>query len=92
MDFPFEANLFQQALEEGNIVWRKHTLEKMILRGIGREEVLKVMRNGLLLGFPESRPVHVVASFDERQEIIYIITTYEPDLDVFETDFKTKKK
>ena len=107
MDFPFDANLFQQALNESNIVWRKHTLERMLLRGIRREEILKAMHEGeviqvydydrpfpsvLLLGFPESRPVHVVASFDEKQKTIYIITVYEPDLDIFEPDFKTKKK
>lgn len=79
MDFPFDTDLFHQAFDEGNIVWRKHILERLLLRGITRDEVLKSMKKGeiiqvydydrsfpsiLLLGFPDSRPIHVVASFD----------------------------
>ncbi len=107
MDFPFDTNLFQQALHECNIVWRKHTLERMLLRNIRREQILGAMKDGeiiqvydydrpfpsvLLLGFSDSRPIHVVAAFDETLGIIYVITAYEPDLDIFESDFKTKKK
>ena len=99
MDFPFDAALFYQAFDDGHIVWRKHTLERMLLRGISREEVLKSIKTGeiiqvydydrpfpsvLLLGFPDARPVHVVASFDEIQGIIFIITAYELDLNIFE--------
>lgn len=76
-------------------------------RGINREEVIGVLNHGeiikvygndrpfpsvLLLGLSESRPLHVVASFDETQGIIFVITAYEPDLNIFEADFKTKKK
>lgn len=46
----------------------------------------------LLLGLSESRPLHVVVSFDETQGIFFVITAYEPDLNIFEADFKTKKK
>ena len=107
MELPFDATLFKQALSQGNIVWRKHTLEKMIVRGISRTEVLEILENGeaiqrydddkpfpstLLFGFCEARPIHVVASFDEAQLVIFVITAYEPDLTVFEPDFKTKRK
>ncbi len=107
MDFPFDTGLFYQAFDDGNIVWRKHTLERMLLRGISREEVLESIKLGeiiqiydydrpfpsvLLLGFPEARPVHVVTSFDEIQGMIFVITAYEPDLNIFEADFKTKRK
>ncbi|MEQ1744242.1 MAG: DUF4258 domain-containing protein [Saprospiraceae bacterium] len=79
----------------------------MLLRNISREEVMAALAHGdiiqvygydqpfpsvLLLGFSGKRPIHVVASFDEKQRIAYIITTYEPDLNIFEQDFKTKKK
>lgn len=106
MEFPFDALLFRQAISKGNILWRKHALEKMIARGVSRDEVIKVMEDGevirpyfedrpfpsaLVLGFPENRPIHVVVSFDETAEQIFVITAYEPDLTIFETDFKTKK-
>lgn len=106
MELPFDKTLFRQALSDGNIIWRKHTLERMLARGISRVEVLDVLENGeviqryeydkpfpsaLLLGFPNSRPIHVVVSFDEIQGEIFVITAYEPDLTIFEPDFKTKR-
>ena len=107
MELPFDINLFRQAIVDGNIIWRKHTLEKMIVRGISREEVLGVLENGeiiqsydydkpfpslLMLGFYDERPLHVVAAFDETERMVFVITTYEPDPSIFEPDFKTKKK
>ncbi|MFN0175031.1 MAG: DUF4258 domain-containing protein [Saprospiraceae bacterium] len=106
MEFPFDTLLFKRAISVGNILWRKHALEKMITRGISRDEVINVMENGevirqyfedrpfpsaLVLGFPENRAIHVVVSFDETAEQIFVITAYEPDLTIFEPDFKTKK-
>lgn len=107
MELPFDKSLFNQALTEEKIIWRKHTLEKMVTRGVSRMEVLQVLETGeviqcydydkpfpsvLILGFPSERPIHVVASFDEENAMIFVITTYEPDLDIFEPDFKTRKK
>jgi Domain of unknown function (DUF4258) len=42
----FDKTSFNQALEDGNIVWRKHVLEKMLERGIFRSEVLEVLLTG----------------------------------------------
>jgi len=107
MELPFNETLFRQGLSDGNIIWRKHTLEKMMVRGISRVEVLEVLEKGeaiqrydydmpfpsvLLLGFPSGRPIHVVVSFDNESLSLFIITTYEPDLTIFEPDFKTKIK
>jgi len=39
----------------------------------------------------QDRPLHVVAAFDTENRFGYIITAYEPSLDVFEPDFKTRK-
>jgi len=107
MELPFDKYLFSSALANGSIIWRKHTLEKMIMREISRNEVLEVLETGeviqtydydkpfpsaLMLGFPEERPIHVVVSFDEQAQIIFVVTTYEPDLGIFEDDYKAKRK
>jgi hypothetical protein len=107
MEPPFNIVYFRQAIAEGNITWRKHVLTKMLERGIGRENVSKVLLHGeiiqvydydkpfpsiLVLGFPDDYPLHVVASFDEESRIAYIITAYIPDSGIFENDFKTKRK
>lgn len=106
MELPFDKTLFMETFSNGNLIWRKHTLERMLARGIGRTEVLEVIGKGeviqryeydrpfpsaLLLGYPNSRPIHVVVSFDEIQREIFVITAYEPDLTIFEPDFKTKR-
>lgn len=107
MEPPFDIALFKGAVSNGNIIWRKHTLEKMIARNISRAEVLEVVEKGeviqhyeydkpfpsaLMLGFPSARPIHVVVAFDEENLEAFIITVYEPDLTIFEPDFKTKRK
>lgn len=45
-----------------------------------------------MLGFQAKRPIHVVASFDEMELTVYVITAYEPDPNLFEDNFKTRKK
>lgn len=42
-------------------------------------------------GWAESHPLHVVAHCDVAKKRVYIITVYEPSLDGFEADFKTRK-
>lgn len=107
MEPPFDKILFQQALKDDSIIWRKHTLEKMISRGISRAEILEVLETGeiiqcydydkpfpsiLMLGFSSARALHVVVSFDEENCTAFVITAYEPDLNIFEADLKTRKK
>ncbi|MBK6929824.1 MAG: DUF4258 domain-containing protein [Saprospirales bacterium] len=49
MESPFDRTLFIQALTNGNIIWRKHALEKMLERRISREEVLAVLEVGVII-------------------------------------------
>jgi len=43
-------------------------------------------------GHAGGKPLHVVASCDEINRQAFVITAYEPSLDVFESDYRTKKK
>ena len=47
--------------------------------------------SGLFLGWIESRPIHVVAALDAGSSQVFVITAYEPDLEHFESDFRTRK-
>jgi hypothetical protein len=40
----------------------------------------------------ENKPFHAVVSLDAHNQKTYIITAYEPTLDKFEPDFKTRRK
>ncbi len=44
------------------------------------------------MGWFGRAPLHVVAALDERIPKVFIITAYEPDLEHFEPDFKTRRK
>ncbi len=52
----------------------------------------KPFASALFFGYDDDRPLHVVASVDEAARQTFIITVYEPSLEVFEADYKTKRK
>ena len=79
----------------------------MVQRGIKRENVKEVITKGEMIEsyendkpFPSAlffkivngEPLHVVISFDERQNKVYIITAYKPSIEIFESDYKTRKR
>ena len=97
----------KEAVENGNIEWQRHALERMMERGISRNTVIKVLLTGeviedypnnkpfpgaLFLGWIEGLPFHVVSAINEESCRCYIITAYKPDLDHFESDYKTRRK
>jgi hypothetical protein len=49
----------------------------------------------LVLGWVETeageRPLHVVAADDEKEDVTYAITVYEPDPDLWTDDFREKQ-
>ncbi len=84
-----------------------HAVRRLFERKLTRQAVTEVLQNGevideypddspypsyLILGFHSGRALHVVASFDERTQVCYIITAYEPDPKQWGKDFKTRRK
>jgi hypothetical protein len=95
------------ACAEGRVQWRNHALERMMERGISRQQVKKILMEGdviasyqddspypsLLLDGRSGREVlHVVVAFDEAESYCYVITAYRPDREHFENDLKTRRK
>lgn len=88
------------------LIFRVHALRKMFERHITEEDVRHVLQTGeviraypddtpypsvLMLGRCEGRPLHVVVADDNEGAQTIVITAYEPDPSVWETDFKRKK-
>ena len=88
------------------ITYKLHAVDQMFNRDIRQEEVEHVLVEGetiasyptdkpypslLRLGLIDGRPIHIVVAQDEQGNC-YIVTAYEPDLFLWNTDFKTKKK
>jgi hypothetical protein len=102
----FDASKIRQSISQRKIIWRRHALERMLERGLSRSVVLDVASNGeviedysadrptptaLLLGWDKKHPIHVVLSIEPDGEVA-IITAYEPSLDAFESDYRTRRK
>ncbi len=96
----------RKAVQAGRVEWRKHALQRLAERGIKQNDVLKVFVVGeqiedypddkpypsaLFLGFVGEKPLHALAAFDKIDQIVYIVTAYEPSLEVFEEDYKTRR-
>jgi len=96
----------QAAIREKRIEWRKHSLQRLAERGIHQKDVLEVILSGeliedypddnpypsaLFLAFIMDRPLHVVAAYDGTDHRAYIITAYQPSLEFFEEDYKTRR-
>ena len=99
--------LMRSAIRLGRIEWQRHALERMVERAIARVEVLQVLLEGeriedypddwplpsaLFLGWSHERPLHAVVAFDSNRNTVAIITVYEPTLEHFESDFRTRRK
>ena len=95
------------AVRNSRIEWQRHALERMAEREIRRSDALGILisgklieeypddepfPSGLFLGWIGERPIHVVAAFDEETDRVYVITVYEPDLEHFGPDFRSRRK
>jgi hypothetical protein len=100
--------ILREALDTSQIVWRKHALEQMLVRGITRSEVIRTVRkceqievypddfpfpSALFFGKVGVKVLHVVAALDTRGHgEIHVISAYEPDRDHFQSDLKTRRR
>ena len=97
----------RDAVVNGRAEWLKHSLERMLERGISRADVKEALIKGeiiedypddkpypsaLFMGLVENKPLHVVAAHDASSRFCMVITAYHPDLEHFEKDFKTRRK
>lgn len=89
------------------LVFSGHAVKQMFQRRISRDEVKAVLAEGeviaeypndrpypsyLMLRIVHRRPIHVVAAKDAETQTAYVVTAYEPDLDLWQSDFKTRKQ
>lgn len=86
--------------------YSNYAVTQMFKRSISADEVEAAIENGeTIKEYPEDtpfpsllklfftsggRPIHVVVSQDISKGVCYIITAYEPDADMWETNFKNK--
>lgn len=103
---PVDIGGIRSFCREQKIRWKAHALERMIMRGIAKADVLYCINCGKIIedypearAFPsclifgvdlENRVLHVVAGIAD--DMVHIITVYYPDEEHFESDLITRKK
>ena len=90
-----------------DLIYRVYASQSMFTRFISDECVEHIVRNGeviedylhafpfpakLLLGWCDGRSIHVVAAENSSKQLVIVITAYEPTLDKWEPDMKTRRK
>ncbi len=86
-------------------IYRIHAIERMFERNISQKDVEVVFTYGktievydedkpypsfLVLAYIEQRPLHVVFSKDDKENV-FVITAYEPTLLKWQNNMKTRK-
>jgi hypothetical protein len=102
-----DISQLRSAVKASRIQWQRYALERMAERGISTADVKAVLAEGqriedypdayplpsaLFLGWHGQRPLHLVAAFDAAAGTAYVITAYEPNLEHFEADFRTRRR
>ena len=101
-----ELSQIQALASIGSILWTEHVAIRIRERGIKRADVIECINNGeiieqyptdtpfpscLILGACKAdKPIHVVVGINVGVQCC-MITAYRPDLDKWESDFKTRK-
>ena len=88
------------------ILFRVHAVQRMFERNISAKKVSQALQSGeiiedystempepgrLILGFQGKRPFHVVASENQEDHRVTIITVYVPDPQKWTKDFKSRR-
>jgi len=88
------------------LIFRVQAIRRMAHRGISVADVRQVLQSGeiieqypddvpypsrLVLGFIDSRPIHVITADNPDSSETIVITTYEPDASHWDQSFRTRK-
>lgn len=97
----------KDAVKLDNIILKKHALVRMLERNIQSDDIIEAILNSviveeynddkpfpssLILGYSNNRSLHIVVSYDSEFKTVYIITVYEPSIELWSSDFKTKRR
>jgi len=89
------------------IVFTGHSIRQMFSRSISKENVINVINNGeviveypddkpypcyLMLGFIDSKPIHIVLAFNKEERTCIVVTSYIPSSELWAKDFRERKK
>lgn len=89
------------------LMFRVHAIARMFERAVTEQEVREALESGetieqyphdtpyasrLVLGWCGDRPIHVVAVDNLQEDEVIVITVYEPDPALWDTDFRRRQR
>jgi len=103
-----DVDKIKELATRDKLAFKKHTVLRMRQRSISSDKVKTALQNckiiedypedrplpsGLVLGYTENnRAIHMVVALDEDEEMLWIITVYEPTLLEWEEGFEKRRK
>jgi hypothetical protein len=101
-----EKRMSDVILRPFRVVFRVHALRQMFNRRIEDEDVQVVVRTGkiieeypddtpypsyLLKATVRKRPLHVVVAYNKWEDVVIVITAYEPDPNIWDNNYSRRK-
>jgi len=99
--------IIQGLAKKERIAFKRHCLSRLHERKISVDEVKNVLLSGeiieeypgdyplpsaLLLGFAQNnKPLHAVVAIDTEDQMLWVITTYIPDIELWDTAFQRRE-
>jgi len=105
--YNWRTRFYRNEMDCTEIKFTRHAMERMFQRSISPETIHMIIENSemimsypddtphpsvLLLGFDSGRPVHIVIALEAASGLCHVITVYQPDADVWDDDFKMRRK
>lgn len=106
LPFVYRVTIINSPMPHYRLVFRVHAIRRMVQRRISVTDVEHVLASGdviedypddtpypsrLMLAWCNSRPVHVVVTYNRQGGETIIITAYEPDRDRWDADFRRRR-
>ena len=88
------------------LVFSSHAIQQMFFRRISKEDVKIAINYGkvieekpddtpfpsyLILDFVKNKPIHVVFSYDQKNDTGYVVTAYIPDPQLWIDNFRKRR-
>ena len=102
-----DIRAMRRAVEAHRIQYRQHAIQRMTERDIERQDIAAVLLTGeriedypddyplpsaLILGWKDSRPLHVVVAFNAATGVAQVVTVYDPGADHLERGFRARRR
>lgn len=93
-------------MECTRVFFSRHAVERMFERSLSPGDVRTVLQHGeviasfpddkpfpssLVLGLVAGQPLHVLVAFNASEGTCMVVTTYRPDPDLWESDFRSRR-